>query len=256
MKLPIFFLLYLMRAKHLGIRFSCLCVLVTWSIFSPPLGPLGATSFAEEAPKPFFIPQPPPDADQAAAKGMIIVEKIVKNDETEAETLGFTSSDEVTADNMQIGRAIPVMEITFEKLQSSNRHPAQWLVGKDHYIYPITVGGKVRSSITVRKMKTGKWRAVGFGAVGGPLAAEERNILDSAFIVRFYALDRVFLGTSRDNELAFFRVAKHSHRTEDPENGQKVFEDLAKEIKGLDPKAFGKRYRLRPPQPKTYSGKE
>jgi hypothetical protein len=240
----------------MGIRFLCLCVLVTWSIFSPPLGSHRATSFAEEAPKSFFIPQAPPDADQAAAKGMIVIEKIVKNDKNEAEPLGFASADEVTADNMKIGRAMPVMEITPQRLKSSSLHPAQLLMETYQYIYPITVGGKVRSSITVRKMQTGKWRAVGFGAVGGPLAAEERNILDSAFIVRFFALDRVFLGTSRGNELTFFRVAKHSHITGKPENGQKVFEDLAVEIKGLNPEAFGKRYRLRHPQPKTYSRKE
>jgi hypothetical protein len=203
----------------------------------------------DTAPTAVSVPQPPYAANEAASTGKTIVEWVVQNDKEQALALGFRSADEATDANMKIGSAIAVMSIDVDTLKGYS--PGSDLTGlfkpTDQFIYPITVGGKVRSAITVRKVKkTGLWKAIAFGAYGAPLAAEQLNILDSAFIVRLYELELWFLGTLSGQELTFFPLKlapAHGISIGKQENGHDALTKLAEEAKRFDSSAFKKRSR-------------
>ena len=93
----------------------------------------------------------------------------------------------------------------------------------------------MRSAITVMQLtKTGAWKAVGFGAFGAPLIAEELNVLDSAFIV--YAPDRFFLGTLRGEDFTLLRLTPDSKRgilKGKPKNARDEIAHLAEEVNRL-----------------------
>jgi len=204
----------------------------------------------------FSLPPPPEAANVAASSGKRIVEQLVKNDKEYAQVLGFQSADEATGISMKLGRAIPIMRISIESLKAYGPRSdvASLLKPTDQFIYPITVGGKVRSSITVKKMrKTGEWKAAAFGAVGAPLAAEQLKISDSAFIVRLYELERWFLGAPSGGELTLFSLRLDPTKL-DPsqrvsigkqENGRDALAKLVEEAKTFDYSAHKKRSRLK-----------
>jgi hypothetical protein len=197
------------------------------------------------------VPQAPGAAIEAASTGKTIVEEMIQNDKEQARPLGFRSANEATDASMKIGPAIAVMSIGIERLKdySPGRDLAGLFKPTDQFIYPITVEGKVRSAITVKKMrKTGQWKAIAFGAYGAPLAAEQLNILDSAFIVRLYELELWFLGTLSGQELMLFPIKlapEHGISIGKPENGRDVLTKLAEEAKRLDSSVFMKRSRAK-----------
>lgn len=233
-----------MRTQVVGI--SLILALVTLY----PLVPSQASVYlVDTAPTEFSIPQAPGAANEAASIGKTIVEQIVLNDKEQAGHLGFRSADEATDSNMKIGAAIAVMSIDFDRLKdySPDRNLPGLFKPTDQFIYPITVEGKVRSAITVRKMKkTGQWKAIAFGAYGAPLAAEQLNILDSAFIVRLYELELWFLGTLIGQELMLFPIQldpAHGISIGKQENGPDALTKLAEEAKRFDSSGFTQRSR-------------
>src|SRR5262249_40488359 len=72
------------------------------------------------------------------------------------------------------------------------------------FIYPVTVKGKLRSSLTVKQSHVGaaKWRAGGFGpATLIELIDKYRKGSGANVLVRIPGLSRHFLGVLRPNEL-------------------------------------------------------
>jgi hypothetical protein len=202
------------------------------------------------APMAFSIPQPPTAANDAASSGKTIVERLVQNDKPLAQILGFRSADEATDANMKLGRAIAVMSISIDGLKgyTPGHDLAELFKPTDQFLYPIKVGEKVRSAITVKKMrKTGQWQAAAFGAFGAPLAAERLNILDSAFIARLYELELWYLGTLRGTDLTLlpikFDPVHHDVAIGKQQNVHDALAKLMEEIKRLDSSDYRKRSR-------------
>jgi hypothetical protein len=233
-----------MRTQGVGIS-----LIMALGILYPPAPIQASVYLVDTAPAAFSVPQPPDAANEAASTGKTIVEQVVQNDKEQAGPLGFRSADEATDANMKIGSAIAVMSISVDSLKgySPSRDLAGLFKPTDQFIYPITVGGKVRSAITVRKMqKTGQWKAIAFGAYGVPLAAEQLNILDSVFFVRLYELELWFLGTLSGQELTLFPIKltpAHGISIGKQENGRDALTKLAEEANQFDSSAFTKRSR-------------
>lgn len=158
------------------------------------------------------IPRPPIEAQQAADSGKAILKNLVQNDNQIAYVLGFQSPEELTDATLELGRAIPVIIVPVESLTSDI---SPFLQEANQFVYPILVNNRVRSAISVRKEKVRKeeptareaerWNHA-FGATGGPLAAEELNILDSAFIIRISKINVLYLGTLKENEVSLYRL--------------------------------------------------
>ncbi len=177
-------------------------------------------------------------ARAAADAGLLIIEKLVKNDRAVAQSLGFHSADEATVANMKIAATpLAVLPINLDRVKNYRRDEqlSELFNPTDQFIYPVTVGGKVRSAITVMQLtKTGAWKAVGFGAFGAPLIAEELNVLDSAFIV--YAPDRFFLGTLRGEDFTLLRLTPDSKRgilKGKPKNARMMIATLQRKLTAL-----------------------
>jgi len=142
------------------------------------------------------IPKPSPDVDKAAREGMTMLEKLIENDKGRATALGFDSPDEVTQNKMKLGSGIPVLQIMSDKLpdKSDYTNVFEFLKPMDRFIYPITVDGKVRSSMTVKKLKD-TWKAVGYGAKGLVSALEKLDALnvDGVFVAREFEIYKWYL---------------------------------------------------------------
>ena len=201
------------------------------------------------------LPAPPDEADKAAAKGKNTLQKLVEIDVEVAPILGFHSADEATDATMKLGRALPIMGVHIDRLKSytSEQGIASLFKPTNQFIYPVIVEGKVRSAITVRKSsKTGQWHSA-FGAVGAPMAAEQLNVLDSAFIVRLYAMERWFLGTPRGNKLTVIPISRNPAYKKGvsperaisigkEESAHDAFMKLAEEAKKFDFTAYKRRH--------------
>ena len=140
------------------------------------------------------IPKPSPEVDTAADLGMTNLIKFVQNDKERAANIGFYSADEVTKDRMERGSGIPVLKINAESLLSKPefKNLSEYLEPLvDQFIYPIIVEGKARAVMNVQKLKkTGKWKAVSYGAPGLVSALDELKLLksDRVFIARYLTL--------------------------------------------------------------------
>ena len=202
------------------------------------------------APIAFSIPQAPTAANDAASSGKRILEHLVQNDKTLTQALGFRSADEATDANMKIGGAIAVMSISIDGLKgyTPGRDLAELFKPTDQFLYPIKVGEKVRSAITVKKMRrTGQWQAAAFGAFGAPLAAERLNILNSVFIARLYELELWYLGSLRGTDLTLFPITfdpvHHDVAIGKQQNARDVLAKLMEEAKRLDSSDYRKHSR-------------
>jgi hypothetical protein len=215
-------------------RLFALCCVVGWSISSSVIATeLSASSHNIHSS--FSIAKPPGEANQAASNGKLILEKLVSNDNQLAKDLGFSSVDEATEANMSVGTPMAVVPINIDALRdyTPTRSFATLVRPTTQFIYPIKVKGKVRSSITVAKVrKTHEWKAVGFGAIGAPLAAEELGILESAFVIRVGALELIFIGMAGSDDL-YQLTSNPARRIGKPKNAQQIFVGLAEEVRRI-----------------------
>lgn len=125
--------------------------------------------------------------------------------------LGFDSPREVQ--QAELGEPLMEYMIRLDALQGyqEGSDPEELLVPTQQLIYPVVVGGKVRSAVTLSKA-SGEWKVVGFGKpMLARLLDEQRSSLESArgtaatpaFAVRIPALNVYFLGTREDSRLLF-----------------------------------------------------
>lgn len=151
------------------------------------------------------IPKPSNEVNTAADTGMTNLIKYIQNDKERAASIGFYSADEVTNDKMKRGSGIPVLKIIDKSLVAKPdfKSMSEYLEPLDQFMYPITVDGKARAVINVKKLKKdGKWKAVSYGAPGLISALEELKLLDSdeVFIARYLPLGIWLACTSLDNK--------------------------------------------------------
>ena len=81
---------------------------------------------------------------------------------TQEKTLGFRSPSE--AASASLVEPLPMLMVALDDLRAyrAGDDPRPLLKSEGSFLYPVTVGGEVRSSMVVRKVK-GEWKATQFG---------------------------------------------------------------------------------------------
>jgi hypothetical protein len=176
-------------------------------------------SFKEEqiqATLTFLIPKPPPEALAAADSGKKALPRLIKNNDKHAQELGFKSAAEAADTNTRLGSPLPFILLELEKFRKwdPSIDPTSLLTPILRFLYPITVDGIPRSSLTVIRIPSsskdnGVWRAVGWGApnlirdiaVSQAISQKEIDTSHLYFLVRIEELSRYFLAEIQNGKL-------------------------------------------------------
>ncbi len=152
---------------------------------------------------------PPPvgDAQQAASNAITTLQKLVT--EQNYKSLGFSSMDEVKS--AALAAPLPMFNIGLDRLKSyqAGQDVNALLTASSETIYPVTVGGQVRSSVTVVKKESG-YTTAGFGnaEIVKSLSRYRSDNMPNAFAVRVPALSLYFLGNRIENRLMLTPIAE------------------------------------------------
>ena len=145
-------------------------------------------------------PPPTADAQQAASNALTTLQKLVTEQNYKA--LGFTSPTEVKS--AVLGQPMEQYNIGIDRLKSyqAGQDVNALLTASSETIYPVTVGGQVRSSVTVVK-KEGGYTAASFGnaTIVKELSRYREANATQGFAVRIPAFGMYFLGNRVENRL-------------------------------------------------------
>ena len=114
----------------------------------------------------FLVPEPPPEASQAAAKGKKSFGRLAKNDKI-AQDLGFSTAAEAADSNTALENPFPIVRLRTDLLRTfpPDGNPTSLVVFGEEFLYPVTVNGQVRSSLTVTRISPGStWRSTAWGS--------------------------------------------------------------------------------------------
>lgn len=236
--------------------FRATCILVV-SLASVTLTvrPSVADEPSQSSKTSFLIPQPFQEVDQAASDGINVLEHLIKSNKQLARDLGLQSADGVSDAKMKLGkgRGIPIVWISLQSLKNygPNTDILSLLKLPYQFVYPITVGKKIRSSVTVQKDKTGQWKPVAFSAA--PLAPLQSEQLDDSirpFFVRVYEFELWFSGALQNGQLMLSRIKLYSGQGDSAgkqENAREIIAKLAEAVKVSDKNPrISRDYRKRP----------
>jgi len=183
-------------------------------------------------------PPPAGDAQQASANALVTLRKLVT--EQNYKGLGFQSADEVTG--ATLGQPLTQYNIGLDRLKSyePGADASALLSASSETIYPVTVGGQVRSSVTVVKRENGYTTAsFGNAAIVKALTRYRESNTPNGFVVRIPVFGMYFLGNRIENRLLLTPVYEDSRvplRTGEAvpaEEVLKVIVPLAREYNGL-----------------------
>ncbi len=143
------------------------------ALFSAP--PSNPTATTAAAASPAYS-----DPAQAAAASLNTLAEIVGGDRPDKR--GFGSASEAQASTISDG--MPVLFVRLDSLvaHKSDQDAKTLLLDKQEVMYPVTVAGDVRSSVTVQKRADGKWEAAKFG--NAPVAQTSQSIRRSVLSKR------------------------------------------------------------------------
>jgi len=134
-----------------------------------------------------------PKAGEAASGALGVLRQLVTPQNFRG--MGFDSPDEVS--RAQLGAPLAVSNIGLEQLQKyqPGADPTALLTPTSETVYPVTVDGNVKSSLTIVK-KDGGYAASAFGNadVAKRLGRYREGAGAEAFIVRVPALNFYFIG--------------------------------------------------------------
>lgn len=197
-----------MRTKWLVGVICMLCVVIVVMVCQPAIAAeRDARVGISERPRMFAVPRVPIQARQAAEKGKNTLIELVKDDDKHAQELGFASAAE--AANTKLGNPYPVFFVALDKLkewqpEDNSKKLLDLLEKTDQIVFPLVVGNKIKSSLTVTQIGAG-WRATEWGA------KERIKLLDDAldnarisefnFLVTIPALNMDILGDTTDGPL-------------------------------------------------------
>jgi hypothetical protein len=137
-------------------------------------------------------PKPPAQQPQEAATNAIgVLQKLVN--QQNYKSLGFQSLDEVR--QAQLGQPMPVYNLGLDKLKSyqAGEDPNSLLTPSAETIYPVTVGGSVRTGVTIVHKERGyEPSSFGNADIVKRLSAYRQNEADVA--VRIPAFNMYFVG--------------------------------------------------------------
>ena len=167
---------------------------------------------------------PKPQPQQAASSGIGVLLKLVNDQNYRA--MGFDSVDEVK--QAQLGQPFDVFNIGLDQLKGYRTGAnANSLLSKSaETIYPVTVGGQVKSSVTIVQ-KDGGYQPSSFGnaEVIKSLSRYRRgDLAANDFVVRVLALNMYFLGRKVEDRLFLTPVV------EDPRSKLRPGEAVPAEI--------------------------
>lgn len=139
-------------------------------------------------------PKPPSSQPQEAAKNAVsVLQKLVT--EQNFKSMGFESLEEVK--NAQLGQPLQVYTIGLDKLKTAEpgADPATVLTQSPETIYPVTVQGAVRSSVTITHLRDG-YAPASFGnadIVKALSRFRQAEAGQNEFVVRVPAFNMYFL---------------------------------------------------------------
>ncbi len=244
-----------MRTRYLGRVAALLIAAMPWVYGSGGSQCADAATSAPITPPAGFVgPEAPQEATDEAKVGKQILERLVAKDDKHARDLGFKSAAEAADMKTELGKPFPIVRIDFGKLLAfrPDKAPTTLLVPTNEFIYPVTVDGKIRSSLTVTKVrpdhKTGKaWRTTVYGRAGVIQLLDETVKIGAFSPMRFLAtipeLNRYFLGDIKDGKFIITPIGPAPHFKEKegtplmqgkistPLPAERVFEELVPEAK-------------------------
>jgi len=140
-------------------------------------------------------PPPPamPQASEAASHALGVLRQLVTAENYRA--MGFDSPDEVR--QAEVGDPLPVANIELEDLRKyqPGPDPASLIKETNQTVYPVTVNGAVKSSLTLVKTATGyEPAAFGNSDVAKRLGRYRQAGGPKAIVVRVPALNFYFVG--------------------------------------------------------------
>ena len=158
---------------------------------------------SKQAPKP-----PSPQPQQGAQDALGVLQKLVNEQNYRA--MGFDSVDEVK--QAQLSQPLTVMNIPLDRLKSyqAGGDTQALLVKSSETIYPVTVNGQVKSSVTIVQSDAG-YAPASFGNAPIIRALSQYRqgpTPESDFVVRVPALNMYFLGRTVDGKLMLVPIAE------------------------------------------------
>jgi hypothetical protein len=145
-------------------------------------------------------PQPASDTGQAASNALATLRKLVT--EQNFKSMGFNSLDEVKS--AQLSDPLPMSNFGLDRLKNyqAGQDANTLLSPSTETIYPVTLGGEVRSSVTLVKKDSG-YAVASFGnaEVVKSLTRYRNANTPGAFVVRIPTLGIYMLGSRVGNRL-------------------------------------------------------
>jgi len=154
-------------------------------------------------------PAPTGDAQQAASNALVTLQKLVN--EQNYKGLGFASLDEVKTSTLAPPLVLYNLGLDRLKNYQPGQNPNSLLTASSETIYPVSVAGQVRSSVTVVKTETG-YTTASFGNAANvkDLTRYRHTNQPNEFAVRVPALSMYFLGNRVENRLMLTPVSMDS----------------------------------------------
>lgn len=226
---------------------TVLAILVGTIVLAANLFPVQARSADgekhEKAHSSSLVPEPPPEASQAAAQGKKSFARLAKNDKL-AQELGFLSVAEAADSNTALGPPFAIVRLQIDLLRNFqlNTDPTTVVVFGREFIYPITVEGQVRSSLTVTEIRSDSqsdptWRPTVWGSSHLirflDKARKNSGVCSSCFTLAIPELSRYYLGNMVADK--FLIIPLHSEPTLNLQEGvpiaaEVVFYKLIREL--------------------------
>ena len=196
-----------------------------------------------------LVPEPPPEASQAAARGKKSFARLAKIDKV-AQDLGFVSVAEAADSNTALGVPFAIDRLRVDLLRTfpPGGDPTSLVVFGEEFIYPVTVSGQVRSSLTVTRMSPDStWRSTAWGSSHLiRLLDQFRKSVDSSsstFVLAIPELNRYFLGNIIGNKFLIIPLRsepKLGLKEGVPIAAEMLFIKLVGELPGSTPESHGK----------------
>lgn len=150
-------------------------------------------------------PKPPAAQPQEAATTAIgVLQKMVT--ESNFRSMGFDSADQVK--QAQLGSPYAIYDVNLEQLKGykTGSDANALLTQSSRTLYPVTVNGEVKSSVTINHKETG-YQASSFGNAAIIKALSRyRQGTDGDFVVRVPAFNMYYLGRRAEKQLLLIPI--------------------------------------------------
>jgi hypothetical protein len=149
---------------------------------------------------------PAQQAQEAAANAVSVLQKLVN--EQNYKSLGFQTMDEVK--QAQLGQPMEVYYLGLERMKDyqAGEDPNSLLTPSAELIYPVTVGGNVRTGVTIVHKEQGyESSSLGNADIVKGLASYRQS--PKEFAVRIPAFNLYFVGRQVDTRVVLVPIANN-----------------------------------------------